>query len=91
MVSRRGDGTLGASIVDPHGDHLADARSKLRAHASLAAEFAERFARIESIARVDQGLRVLDQREKAVRSAVLAFEGGKVSALFESEAARPYL
>ena len=25
------DGTLAASIVDPHGDHLADAKAKLRA------------------------------------------------------------
>ncbi len=31
VVSRRSDGTLGASIVDPHGDHLADARAKIRA------------------------------------------------------------
>ena len=30
VVSRRTDGTLGASIVDPHGDYLADARAKLR-------------------------------------------------------------
>ncbi len=33
------DGTLAASIVDPHGDHLADARAKLRALAAFAARF----------------------------------------------------
>jgi hypothetical protein len=31
VVSRRDDGTHAASIVDPHGDHLADAKFKLRA------------------------------------------------------------
>jgi len=31
VVSRRDDGSLAASIVDPHGDHLADAKGKLRA------------------------------------------------------------
>jgi hypothetical protein len=30
-ISKRDDGTLAASIVDPHGDHLADAKFKLRA------------------------------------------------------------
>ena len=28
VISRRDDGTLAAAIVDPHGDHLADAKSK---------------------------------------------------------------
>ena len=31
IVSRRTDGTLAASIVDRHGDRLADAKGKLRA------------------------------------------------------------
>jgi len=39
VVSRRSDGALGASIVDPHGDYLADARAKLQA---LAAFFVRR-------------------------------------------------
>ncbi len=50
-----------------------------------------RFVRIESIARVDDGsLHVLDLMDPDVRSAVLAFEGGKVTALYESEHSRPY-
>lgn len=91
IISRRSDGTLGASIVDPHGDHLADARAKLRALASFAQRFAEQFVRIESIAEVGGGsLRVLDLKDPHVRAEVLAFEGGKVTALYESERARPY-
>jgi hypothetical protein len=91
VVARRQDGSLGASIVDPHGDHLADARSKLRALAAFAESHGDRFLRVESIAKVDQGLRVLDLRQGAVRAAVLDFEGGKVTALYETEAAKPYL
>lgn len=41
IVSRRDDdGSLAASIVDPHGDYVADARAKLQ----TLADYAERFA-----------------------------------------------
>ena len=91
IVSRRGDGTLGASIVDPHGDYHADARAKLQALAAFAEQFGDRFIRIESVAKVGDGtMRVLDLTDAAVRAAVLAFEGAKVSALYQSEHSRPY-
>jgi hypothetical protein len=91
VVSRRSDGTLGASIVDPHGDHLADARAKIRALASFAEQFGDRFVRIESVAKVDDGsLRVLDLGDPAVRAAAVAFQGGKVTALYQSDHSRPY-
>jgi hypothetical protein len=91
VISRRSDGSLGASIVDPHGDYLADARGKLRALATFAANHGGAFVRIESIAQADDGsLRVLDLMDPAVRAGVLAFEGGKVTALYESEHSRPY-
>lgn len=91
VVSRRSDGTLGASIVDPHGDHLADARAKIRALAAFAEQFGDRFIRIESVARADDGnLRVLDLADPSARAEVLAFEGGKVTALYDSEHSRPY-
>jgi type III restriction enzyme len=92
VVSRRMDGTLGASIVDPHGDYLADARAKLQALASFAERFGGRFVRIESVAKVEDGsLRVLDLGDPAVRADVLAFQGGKVTALYQSEHSRPYV
>ena len=90
-MSRRADGTLGASIIDPHGDHLADARAKLRALAEFAERFNDRFIRIESVAKVDDGtLRVLDLTDPAVRAEVREFQGGKVTALYQSEHSRPY-
>jgi hypothetical protein len=91
VVSRRDDGSLAASIVDPHGDHLADARAKLRALADFAERFADRFVRIESVAQADDGsLRVLDLGDPRVRTAVAAFEGGKVTALYDADQSRPY-
>jgi len=92
ILSRRTDETLGASIVDPHGDYLADARAKLQALAEFAERFGDQFVRIESVAKVDDGtLRVLDLADPAGRNAVLAFQGGKVTALYQSEQSRPYL
>jgi hypothetical protein len=91
VVSRRDDGSFGASIIDPHGDHLADARAKLRALADFAERHDGDFLRIDSIAKVDDGsLSVLDLTDAEVRDAVRAFEGGKVSALYQSERSRPY-
>lgn len=93
VVSQRDDGSYAASIVDPHGDHLADAKAKLRGLAEYAEKFGERYIRIESIAKVGDGrLRSLDLLDPEVRTAgVRKFEGGKVSALYESNAANDYL
>lgn len=92
IVSRRDDGSLGASIVDPHGDHLADAKAKLRALADFAESHGDRFIRVVSIAKGSDGsLRVLDLLEPHVRQAVHDFHGAKVSALYDSAAAVPYL
>ncbi|MGH2958992.1 MAG: DEAD/DEAH box helicase, partial [Solirubrobacterales bacterium] len=62
-----------ASIVDPHGFHLSDALPKLRGLADFAEEFGDEFHRIEAVASTrgkDGGLRVLDVREPAVRTAI---------------------
>jgi type III restriction enzyme len=91
IVSRRDDGTFGASIVDPHGDFLADAKVKLRALADFAESYGERFVRIESIAKtVDGALQLLDLQDPQVREAIRSFEGGKISSLFNSQYASPY-
>jgi type III restriction enzyme len=91
IVSRRDEGSLGASIVDPHGDHLADAKGKLRALADFAETHGDRFIRIASIAKGSDGsLRVLDLFEPNVRVAIRNFEGAKVSALYNSVVAEPY-
>ena len=91
IISKRQDGTLAASIVDPHGDHLSDAKAKLRALAEFAEQFRDQFLRIESIAEVNGELRSVDLRDSRVRDAVRAFEGGGVSPLYTSEYSTPYL
>jgi type III restriction enzyme len=91
VISRRDDGNLAASIVDPHGDHLADAKAKLRGLADYAEKFSDRYIRIESIAKVTDGrLRSLDLLDARVRDAIRKFEGGKVTALYESAHAADY-
>jgi type III restriction enzyme len=92
VVSHRDDGALAVSIVDPHGDYLGDAKSKLRALADFADTYGHQFLRIESIAKVGEGaLRYLDLQDPNTRNLVRKFEGGKVTALYESEAANNYL
>ncbi len=90
VISRKDDGSLAASIVDPHGDHLSDAKYKLRALADYAEQYGEEFLRIESVAKAGDLLRTLDLKHANVRDAVRAFEGGKFTALYESDAARDY-
>jgi hypothetical protein len=85
VVSRRPDGSLAAAIVDPHGDHLADALPKLKALARYAEHFGEHFVRIVSVAGPGGGaLRSLDLLDPKVRAAVLAHDGPKATALYES-------
>ena len=91
IVSRKDDGTLGAAIVDPHGDHLADAKAKLRALAGFAKHFGNRFVRIESVAKVGGKLRLLDLLKPNVQNVVSTFEGGQVSALYTSSDSAPYM
>lgn len=58
IVSKRDDGSLAASIVDPHGDYLADSKAKLRALADFAEGYGDRFLRIQSIAKDTGGTSV---------------------------------
>jgi hypothetical protein len=90
FFSRKADGSLCASIVDPHGVHLADALDKLKGMA----EFAERrkgiYLRIESLAKNNAGEMVkLDMTDPAVRKAVA--EAEHASDLFNGPAAIKYL
>lgn len=90
VISRRDDGTLGASIVDPHGDYLADAKAKLLALADFAEAHGDSFVRILSItATVDGSLRMLDLKEPDVRAAVRTFAGGKVTAIYDGAFSLP--
>lgn len=91
VVSRRDKGSLGVSIIDPHGDHLADSLNKLKALASYAERFGDQFVRIESIAKSANGvLRSLDLKVEAVRTLVAGFTGAEVATLYASGVSLPY-
>lgn len=83
------DGTVRASIVDPHGHHLEDASAKIRALLEYARRYGDTFHRIESLAEVKGTMRVLDLKDEAVQDAVLAHRG-PAAELYESSAARDY-
>lgn len=65
-------GKIVASIVDPHGHHLDDAAVKLKALAEFTEQFGDRFHRIEALAAIPSGMRVLDMKIRAVREAIMA-------------------
>lgn len=72
FFSRKQDGEYAASIVDPHGDHLADALPKLKGMVDFAETYGDEFIRIESVSKVDGELRMLDMRNPEVREVVRA-------------------
>ena len=91
VVSKRDDGSLGVSIVDPHGDHLADAKNKLKALARYAERFGDQFVRVESITQTSDGsLRSLDLKDEPVRQAVDEFAGAEVGGLYEAPESKPF-
>ena len=90
VVSRRSDDTFGLSIIDPHGDYLADTRPKLQALARYAELYGEHFVRIESLVKVGDQMRVLDLHDPVVRGEVMEFDGAQVSSLYEGSLARDY-
>lgn len=91
VVSRRSDGSLGASIVDPHSDHLADAQEKLNALVDYAESHGYEYVRIDSLAENSDGeLVALDLQNAAVREAIRNTAGTNISAIYDSDAARLY-
>jgi hypothetical protein len=88
FFSRKRDGSLAASIVDPHGDHLSDALPKLQGLAKFAEEYGNHFLRIEAVSEVDKDLRMLDLTNAGVRNAVR--EVTSVGDLYRSDIAERY-
>lgn len=85
---RKQDGAYGASIVDPHGDHLSDALPKLRGLADYAEAHGDAFLRIEAVSKVGNELRFLDLTDPRVRSAV--GNAASAKALYEGDVAGKY-
>ncbi len=85
FVSRSADGKLAASIVDPHGTHLADALPKLRGLAEFAERYAGRHQRVDSLAKNAAGdIVALDMLDASTRGAVRA--SSDAASLFDSHA-----
>jgi superfamily II DNA or RNA helicase len=89
FFSRKQDGSLAASIIDPHGHHLSDALPKLQGLADFAETYGDDFVRIEAISQIDaKDLRMLNLKDPEVRAAVR--EATTAAGLYESEHANPY-
>jgi len=85
------EGEIVADIVDPHGFHLSDAVAKLQGLAAYAKAYGQTFRRIESVAKVDSGLRVLDITREDVRKAIDAVKPGDTAeAIYRSSVAGDY-
>lgn len=93
IVQRNSSGGLVPSIVDPHSTHLADAMPKLLGLAAYAEEHGDRYARIESLAAIQNGeLRMLDQKDPKIREVIrqAASGGASLASLFSSTLSQPY-
>jgi len=77
------------SIVDPHGFHRGDALAKLRGLAEYAEQYGAELHRIESVAEIKGGARVLDLKVAAVRDAIT--DADDPEALYLSDVATDYL
>jgi type III restriction enzyme len=71
VFSKNSDGSISASIVDPHGTQFADALPKLKGLAAYAESHGNAFQRVEVIAKFGGKLRVLDLMDKDVRAAAV--------------------
>ncbi|CAN5271345.1 hypothetical protein BH11ACT1_BH11ACT1_14110 [soil metagenome] len=81
-------GELVASLVDPHGTHLADAVDKLKGLAAYAATHPGAYHRIQSVALVDDHYLLLNHKEPQIRDAITTFEGTDSRELFRAHGTR---
>lgn len=88
FFSTNADGSIGSSIVDPHGVHFDDALPKLRGLADYAEKHGHHYQRIDAVAKVGDKLRVLDLTSTPTRLAVR--EATDAKSLYESGAAGTY-
>lgn len=81
-------GQLRASLIDPHGTHLADAVNKLKGLTAYAAAHAADYHRIQSIALVDGAYLMLNHKDAATREAITTFEGTESAELFRAHGSK---
>ncbi|MDR0481721.1 MAG: DEAD/DEAH box helicase family protein [Cellulomonadaceae bacterium] len=82
------DGQPRASIIDPHGTHLADAVAKLKGIAEYASKHGLAFHRIQSIALVDDEYLMINHLDPIQRVAIQTFNGSESIELFRGLGAR---
>lgn len=70
FFSESASGEIVVDIIDPHGEHLADSLPKLRGLADYVEKHGEEFGRIEAVAEVAGGFRMLDLKVREVRELV---------------------
>jgi superfamily II DNA or RNA helicase len=75
-------GSLVASLIDPHGTHLADAVLKLKGLAAYAERHAARYQRIQSVAKIDNEYCMLNHCDQAVRQAIHDTQASNAEELF---------
>ncbi|MFE9625751.1 DEAD/DEAH box helicase [Streptomyces sp. NPDC006527] len=82
---RSSGGELSVSIVDPHGTHLADGVDKLRALAAYAQQHGEKYARIDAVAKGQDGrlLRLNLVRAEDAAAALAVQQVSEIEDLFE--------
>lgn len=89
LFFNRIDGQIKASIVDPHGHHLADSLVKLQGLARFAERYGDAFHRIEATAKIGTNWKVLDLKKLAVQDLVKTYQGDVIN-LYKDELAATY-
>jgi type III restriction enzyme len=88
FFGKNADGTISASIIDPHGAQYSDALPKLRGLARYAEDHVDTYQRIESVAKVGNRFRLLDLTQATVLPAV--FDAQDAKTLYEGAHAVDY-
>ena len=83
FIEQVGD-ALRASLVDPHGTHLADAVPKLKGIAKYALEHGHEFHRLQSIAEVGGEYLMLNHLDPLIRTQIEVYEGTDSAELFRA-------
>jgi type III restriction enzyme len=88
IFTERADGSIAASIVDPHGTQFADALPKLKGLADYAETHSQHYQRIDAVAKVGDALKVLDLTNPGACQAVR--EATSIKDLYSGQHANNY-
>ena len=88
FFAQQSDGSIVADIVDPHGDHLADALPKLKGLAAYAEVNSKHFRRIDAVAKVGDDFKLLDLMNASVRQMIA--DATQIQGVYASAQAVPY-